>query len=218
MRASPTATTFFSSLPRTTPRPTPTPSPSLPATRRRPCQPPASNGPDGNGGTRHVDLVVDGFSRLSSYNVLRSTTSGSGFVSVATGSPRRASSYGPRPTAPPSSSSVTATNANGTSANSAQASATQRRVALWALPLAQSTVTCGQSGTSITVAPFDYRTSDTLTVWLLEFDCRTVSVTGRGGAETCGRFRFRRIRPDCFATSQSPLGQLSRGRSFFWFQ
>ena len=136
-------------------------------------------------GNAQASLSWTASAGATSYSVRRSTTNGSGYVTVA--SNLTATSY--VNTGLTNGTQyfyvVTATNAAGTSGNSNQASATPSGGGGQACTGA-ITVTGGQSGNFNTTGPVCYRTSDNIVGWgCSNFDGRTLSVNGT--ALNCGQ-------------------------------
>jgi subtilisin family serine protease len=176
--------------------------------------PPAPTGLTATAGNAQVSLSWTASAGATSYNVLRSTTSGTGFTSVATGLTTTSFVNTGLTNGTTFFYVVTATNASGTSANSAQASATPS--AGGAPPCSGAiTVTGGQSGNFNTSGAVCYRTSDTINGWgCSNFDGRTVSVNGV--AETCGKVPLPPKQADGFRYFAISAGTFPWA-SFFWF-
>jgi hypothetical protein len=121
----------------------------------------------------------------TSYNVRRSTTSGTGYTTVASNVTTTSFVNTGLTNGTQYFYVVTATNAAGTSGNSNQASATPSGGGGQACTGA-ITVTGGNSGNFNTTGPVCYRTSDNIAGWgCSNFDGRTVTVNGT--PMTCGQ-------------------------------
>src|SRR6185503_741756 len=150
----------------------------------------------------------------TSYNVRRSTTSGTGYVTVATGVTATNFVNTGLTNGTTYFFVVTATNSAGTSGNSNQAQATPTNVT--APCTGAITVTGGQSGNFNTSGAVCYRTSDTINGWgCSNFEGRSVAVNGV--AVTCGQVPLPAKLADGFRYFAITAGTFPWA-SFYWFQ
>ncbi|HEY3486181.1 MAG TPA: S8 family serine peptidase, partial [Ilumatobacteraceae bacterium] len=167
-------------------------------------------------GNAQVSLTWTASSGATSYNVRRSTTSGTGFVTIASG--LTATNY--VNTGLTNGTTyfyvVTATNGAGTSGNSNQATATPSGGGGGAACSGAITVTGGQSGNFNTTGAVCYRTSDTINGWgCSNFQGRSVSVNGT--PVTCGQVPLPAKLADGFRYFSITAGSFAWA-SFHWWQ
>ena len=165
-------------------------------------------------GNAQVSLTWTASSGATSYTVRRSTTSGTGYATVASNVTATSFVNTGLTNGTQYFFVVTATNTAGTSGNSNQASATPTGGSAQACTGA-ITVTGGQSGNFNTTGPVCYRTSDNIVGWgCSNFDGRTVSINGT--PMTCGQTPLPAKLADGFRYFSISGGSFPWA-SFFWW-